>query len=128
MESTQQQYKFPTEESLKLFLGEKFGPVSTVEFLGSKCNAVLITFVNLSSVKECIDSLLDSNIMRAYHVGKQKKVEDDIFPSSDFNSGGTMHFETIHDRRLRQNEEREKLCRQVEEQEENENGSDKAST
>jgi DnaJ family protein C protein 17 len=119
---------FPTEESLKLFLGEKFGPVSTVEFLGSKGNAALITFVNFSSVKECIDSLLDSSVMRAYHVGKQTKVEDDILPPSDFSAGGTTHFETIHNRRLRQNEEREKLRRQMEELEEDENGLDKAST
>lgn len=120
---------FLTEESLKLFLGEKFGPVSTVEFLGSKGNAALITFVNLSSVQECINSLLYSNDMRAYHVGKYKKVvEDDILPPSDLKLGETTHFETIHDRRLRQNEEREKMRRQMEEQEEDANGLDKAST
>lgn len=106
---------FSTQEALKLYLAERFGPVSAVEFIGSKGNAALISFVNTSSVNECINSLLQSDDMRAYHVGRHTTAADNAISAMHAN----LDLETLNDRRLRQNAERERLRRHLEEEERN---------
>jgi len=106
---------FRSEQSLKQFLSIKFGAVSKVEFVGSKNNAALVTFNETKSVEKCINSLSQSKEMRAYHV-EDLNVGGGISPS-DFVIGSFVTqppaVESLHDRRLRQNEERERLCRNI---------------
>jgi len=122
---------FRSEALLKHFLSTKFGAVSRVEFVGSKNNAALVTFNETKSVEKCINSLTQSKEMRAYRI-EDLNVGGCISPS-DFIIGSFVTqppaVESFHDRRLRQNEEREKLCRNLGEEEVNdlESGGNSAS-
>ena len=106
-------FLFSTEEALKTYVAERFGPVSAVELIGSKGNAALISFVNTSSVNDCINSLLHSDSMRAYHVVRNTKAAGKALPAMHVH----LDYETLNDRRLRQNAERERLRRHLEEEE-----------
>jgi len=86
---------------------------SAVELIGSKGNAALISFVNTSSVNDCINSLLHSDSMRAYHVVRNIAAAGKALPAMHVH----LDYETLNDRRLRQNAERERLRRHLEEEE-----------
>lgn len=108
-----------TKQSLTSTMKD-FGEVEEVEMLGSKGNTALITFVNSSSCKPCVDAYRTSDVMRATLVGR-RKVDDasgqydgdmaDVGPSSTKRSQGD---ENLEERNLRQAAERERLMRQME--------------
>ena len=109
-----------SEHSIASLLS-KFGHVEAVEFLGSKGNNALVTFSNPLSCRPCVEHYATSDEMRAKFVGKRKDREEeevdaresvDVSPKSSARDG-----ESLNDRRLRQAAEREKLLRQMEEEE-----------
>lgn len=60
-----------TIQSLTQLLKD-FGEVEEVELLGSKGNSALVTFVDSSSCKPCVDAYRTSDTMRATFVGGRK--------------------------------------------------------
>lgn len=113
----------PSEDSLLKLLSEAFGSIECIELLGKKGNQALVTFVDHSSCKPCVDFYTTSPIMRAKYVGKRKEEEDEREehdyhaqnnPCSDASRGPVN--ETLEDRRVRQAAEREQLLRQLEEE------------
>jgi curved DNA-binding protein CbpA len=63
--SRQRMETSPSEESLAKLLGDDFGRVSLVEFLGTKGNAALVTFARARSVALCVRAYQSSSVMRA---------------------------------------------------------------
>lgn len=119
----------PSEESLAKLLSERFGSIDAVEFIGTKGNQALVTFSDPSSCKPCVEFYATSPLMRAKYVGKRREEEEEMLerrravqehPSSE-GASTTVHrgpaHESLEDRRLRQAVERERLARQLEEEE-----------
>lgn len=98
----------------------KFGHVEAVEFLGSKGNVAHVTFSDPLSCRPCVDHFATSETMRAKFVGKRKEREEEQaearesadLPSQNAGRDG----ESLNDRRVRQAAERERLLRQMEEE------------
>ena len=55
----------PSEDSIAREFGEKFGPVESVEMIGHKGNAALVTFRHASTCRPCVEFYQTSNEMRA---------------------------------------------------------------
>ena len=118
----------PSEDSLAKLLSEQFGTVEHVELLGKKGNQALVTFTDQSSCRPCVESYANSPLMRAKYVGKRKEEEESAnhddqeeeLAASDKGRNGSA-TESLEERRMRQAEERERLLRELEE---NENGQD----
>lgn len=110
-----------TKQSLTSIM-QDFGGVEEVEMLGSKGNAALITFVSVSSCKQCVDAYRTSDIMRATFVGR-RKVDDSVRGETeeDVPLRNSQNKENLEERNLRQAAERERLMRQMEMEE---NGGD----
>eukprot|EP00584_Thalassiosira_punctigera_P010061 CAMPEP_0172544290 /NCGR_PEP_ID=MMETSP1067-20121228/14478_1 /TAXON_ID=265564 ORGANISM="Thalassiosira punctigera, Strain Tpunct2005C2" /NCGR_SAMPLE_ID=MMETSP1067 /ASSEMBLY_ACC=CAM_ASM_000444 /LENGTH=364 /DNA_ID=CAMNT_0013330823 /DNA_START=1 /DNA_END=1095 /DNA_ORIENTATION=+ len=92
-----------------------FGEVEAVEMLGSKGNAALITFANVSSCKPCVEAYRNSETMRATFVGRRKM--DDATSGDNFGEYDNVPAtsrETQEERSLRRAAERERLMRQME--------------
>lgn len=103
-----------TKQSLISIMSD-FGKVEEVELLGSKGNAALITFVDESSCKPCVDAYRTSETMRATHMGRRKVDDtrhDDDAPMEDTCSRPSN--EDPNERNLRRAAERERLMRQME--------------
>lgn len=108
-----------TKQSLTSIMND-FGEVEEVEMLGGKGNAALITFVNASSCKPCVDAYRTSETMRATFVGRRKiddtmqggGTDDHVGPQSS--TMGSQDTENLQERNLRQAAERERLMRQME--------------
>ena len=110
--------KSPSEHSLAEIL-EKFGTIEGVELIGGKGNAALITFSNPTSCKQCVDFYRFSEEMRASYVGKRKEDQDEVdeheeVPTVTLNRDG----ENLRERQARQLAEREKILREMEENDE----------
>ena len=115
-----------TKDSIvTLFTQQQFGDVESIEFVGSKGNQALITFVDASSVQPCVEFYATSNEMRAKYVGtrkeqQQQRMEEEIEIETKENdiSSSSRQEESLQERRLRQQAEREALLRQMQEEEE----------
>ena len=115
----------PSEDSLVVLLSKPFGPVESVELLGRKGNQALVTFNDQSSCKPCVDHYATSTVMRAKYVGRRKEEEEEraehqAQKQADHRSSqhtDTDMNESLEDRRMRQAVERDRLLRQLEEDE-----------
>jgi DnaJ family protein C protein 17 len=106
----------PSEDSIASLFQEKFGTVEHVEFLGSKGNQALVTFADAASCRPCVDFYLNSAEMRAKFVGSRKEREEQeevLAPKTERRRGET---ESLQERRLRQQGEREELLREMEQE------------
>jgi len=122
----------PSEDSLVKLLSERFGPIESVELLGRKGNQALVTFVDQSSCKPCVEFYATSSVMRAKFVGRRKE-EEEVREEQEYHqvqqqpADDNVHrgpvSESLEDRRMRQAVERERLLRQLEEEEEEGNDS-----
>jgi curved DNA-binding protein CbpA len=111
----------PSEHSLAQLMSNKFGPVESVEILGSKGNSALITFQNASSCRPCVDAYEISEEMRATFVGKRKEQYEEELLKRHSNDSPQMVASTkvqdrerLQERVHRQAEERERLAREME--------------
>ena len=102
-----------TIQSLTQLLKD-FGEVEEVELLGSKGNSALVTFVDASSCKPCVDAYRTSDTMRATFVGR-RKVDDTL------KGGHTEEVESMPSSSTKRSRsdteraaERERLMRQME--------------
>mmetsp|Transcript_12561 Transcript_12561/g.20926 ORF Transcript_12561/g.20926 Transcript_12561/m.20926 type:complete len:376 (+) Transcript_12561:28-1155(+) len=108
----------PSEHSLAELLSSKFGKVVQVEMLGKEGNKALVTFESASSCQPCVDFYATHKEMRATFVEKkddepeEEEVEE---PVSSTTQGRDR--ENVEDRRRRQAAEREKLMREMEQEE-----------
>ncbi len=113
----------PSEDSLAKLMSEQFGSVEHVELLGKKGNQAVVTFMNQSSCRPCVDFYADSKYMRAKFVGKRKEEEESANHDDQEEQLATdkVHQESVtesmEERRMRQAEERERLLRELEEDE-----------
>ncbi|GAX29173.1 DnaJ homolog subfamily C member 17 [Fistulifera solaris] len=96
----------PTEHSIAELM-RQFGSVETVEFLGSKGNAALVTFTKPDSCRPCVDMYAESEEMRASYVGKRK--EDDREETASL-----PKEKVAKDWKIQRAVEREKLLREME--------------
>jgi curved DNA-binding protein CbpA len=110
----------PSEHSLAQLLSQKFGPVESVEIIGSKGSSALITFENASSCRPCVDAYATSEEMRASFVGKRKQQYEEAMsrreeqlPSPRIQSN-VNDEEGLKERKHRQAMERERMARQME--------------
>lgn len=110
----------PSEHSLAHLLSQKFGPVESVEIVGSKGNSALITFERASSCSLCVDAYALSDEMRASFVGKRKQqYEEEMekrreqLPTPRILSS-VNDEEGLEERKHRQAMERERTIRQME--------------
>lgn len=117
----------PSEHSIANLLS-RFGQIENVEMIGSKGNSALVTFVEASSCRPCVEAYSESDEMRATYVGKRSK-ENLSFHGGDSDQQGVgervstrRDAENLEDRKLRQAEERERLRRQMEEAENDDAG------
>jgi DnaJ family protein C protein 17 len=113
----------PSDHSIAALFSNQFGPVQSVELLGTKGNQALVTFVNASSCRPCVDEYATSKEMRAKFVGKRKDREEAIQEEKEeaarrSSSSSSKRNESVQDRHLRQAAEREALLRQMEQEEE----------
>jgi DnaJ family protein C protein 17 len=110
----------PSEDSLVVLLSKPFGSVESVELLGRKGNQALVTFNDQSSCKPCVDYYATSTVMRAKYVGRRKEEEEERAEQQVDHRSSQQHADTdmnesLEDRRMRQAIERERLLRQLEE-------------
>lgn len=114
----------PSEDSIASSFQENFGKVEHVEFLGSKGNQALVTFAHAKSCKPCVGFYLNSKEMRAKFVGSRKEREEQEPYEMEGNeqtarsatSSSFRENETLEQRSLRQQGEREALLRQMEQE------------
>jgi DnaJ family protein C protein 17 len=109
----------PSEHSLATTLST-FGSVESVEMIGSKGNAALVTFTDSNSVTPCVDAYKDSEEMRAAYVGKRKEREEEREANADvpppIRTERARDGENVNDWKLRQAAARERLSRELEEE------------
>jgi DnaJ family protein C protein 17 len=109
----------PSEHSLAKQLSE-FGAVESVEMIGSKGNAALVTFTDAASVAPCVTAYQDSEEMRATFVGKRKEREEEREANADvpppIRTERGRDGENVQDWKLRKAAERERLLRELEEE------------
>lgn len=106
-----------TPQMISELLSSSFGQVDSVELIGKKGNAALVTFVNENSCKLCVDAYLNSDKLRATYVGRRDDEDDDDSDNYAMD-GSTLNRErdreSVEERKLRQEAEREKILRQME--------------
>jgi DnaJ family protein C protein 17 len=118
-----------SEHSLAQQLSQTYGlgDVKSVEFTGTKGNGALVTFASSISAQKCVELLKDSNEMRAFYVGSKKRDEQrkEVYNTGDgegvnmnTDEGGGNVKETLQERQQRQAMERDRLRRQMADDEE----------
>jgi len=120
----------PSEDSLARQLAQQFGPVQAVQMIGSKGNLALVTFVHDDdgSCDRCVEAYSDSEIWRATRVGGGESRQQQPPPKTKADDKAppphqpdlhhpTRDRENVDDWKLRQAAERERLLRQMEEEE-----------
>jgi hypothetical protein len=110
----------PSEHSLASTLSA-YGSVERVEMIGSKGNAALVTFADSNSVTPCVNAYKDSEEMRAAYVGKRKEREEEREANLDVaalpdRTERARDGENVEDWKLRQAAARERLSRELEEE------------
>lgn len=109
----------PSEHSLAQLLS-KYGPVESVEILGSKGNGALVTFEKASSCRPCVDAYETSDEMRATFVGKKRQeYEEEMYQREEEKApiasiSKRQDTEGLEERKHRQAAERERLAREME--------------
>jgi DnaJ family protein C protein 17 len=98
----------PTEHSIEELM-QQFGSVESVEFLGSKGNAALVTFTDPNSCRPCVHMYAESEEMRASYVGKRKEGEIDMEEKAML-----PKEKLAKDWKIQRAAEREKLLREME--------------
>ena len=112
----------PTEHSIADWM-QPFGSVESVEFLGAKGNAALVTFTDPASCRPCVDRYADSEEMRASYVGKRKEMEESNHNNSrqkeeENDDSSLLPNKTVtKDWKIQRAAEREKVLREMELQE-----------
>lgn len=104
----------PSEHSIAELLSSQFGNVLKVEMIGSKGNQALVTFESASSCQPCVEFYATNQEMRATLVGDQEGEPDEEPPPV---RTGLHKDETVEEQRLRQADERERLMREMEAEE-----------
>lgn len=108
----------PSEHSLAQLLSKQFGPVESVEIVGSKGNSALITFENPSSCRPCVDAYATSEEMRASFVGKRKQQYEEEMSKYQEELPTPLRCvndqEGLEERKHRQTTERERMMREME--------------
>ena len=104
----------------------RFGVVKEVEMIGTKGNSALVTFVDPSSCQPCVDHFKTSSEMRATAVGSTHQFgagsSSQLSPSAPTSlRTPTRDNESLREREARQIAERERLAKEMME-EENESG------
>ena len=117
-----------SDDMIAKLLSDQFGAVEDVELIGKKGNAALVTFANSKSCKPCVDHYSKSDQLRATYVGKRRDEEEDESDDNDIVMDSLKRErdrESVEERRLRQEAERERILRQMEtgEYDENDNKS-----
>ena len=109
-----------SDHMIAKLLSSQFGEVEHVELIGRKGNAALVTFSNSRSCKPCVDAYLRSDEMRATYIGKRKddedRMNDDIDGIFHNSTSRERDRESVEERKLRQEAEREKMLRQMEDE------------
>jgi len=100
---------------------KQFGDIQQVEFIGSKGNAAIVTFASRESCKPCVYAFKNSEEMRASYVGKRKEQEEDAAYADDdsaldirLQASTSRDTENVSDWKLRRASERERLIREME--------------
>jgi len=101
-----------SESSIRKLLQERFGNVESVEFIGSKGNAALITFSSIYSCNSCVDAFKYSDEMRATQVSKDQNCESGFKLNTD-GLFSERDIESVEQRKLRQAAEREAMLRDM---------------
>lgn len=114
----------PSEDSIASLLSQ-FGTVEQVELLGKKGNQALVTFQDAASCQPCVQAYANSKEMRAKFVGSRKNREEEEEEEDENEQmpetlssripSGSRHMESLDGRRIRQAEERERLLRELQE-------------
>jgi hypothetical protein len=103
---------------LAQLLSKQFGPVETVEIVGSKGNSALITFEDPSSCRPCVDAYATSEEMRASLVGKRKQQYEEEMSRHQEQlptlPSRVNDQEALEERKHRQATERERMMREME--------------
>ena len=112
-----------SEHMIADLLSKQFGPVENVELIGRKGNAALVTFLDPSSCQPCVQHYANSDRLRATYVGQRKKdhARDSDDDGDDYDPNDIQTSikrerdrESLDERKLRQEAEREKILRQME--------------
>ena len=122
-----------SDDMIAKLLSDQFGAVENVELIGRKGNAALVTFANSKSCKPCVDHYSNSDKLRASYVGRRKDEYDDGNESDNddivLNSlRRERDRESVEERKLRQEAERERILRQMESGEYDESFNENQST
>jgi DnaJ homolog subfamily C member 17 len=111
----------PSEHSLAQDLANRFGAVESVDMLGNKGNAALVTFTSPGSVTSCVQAFLTSESMRATYVGRRKDREEEADTKRELEamrettmSTRSRDAEDINDWKIRSAAERERILREME--------------
>jgi len=107
----------PSEDSIAKQLSQQFGSVELVQMIGSKGNVALVTFVEESSCDKCVQAYETSEVWRASYVSKSKReqqeaAEHNPLPEKKQSRDG----ENVDDWKLRQAAERERLMREMQDE------------
>lgn len=106
-----------SEDTLAKLLSTKFGGVESVQLIGSKGNAALITFALSTSCEPCVKYYLESDEMRASFLDqtRQRQVHEkhQVDTAIDGKSNKNTSNESIDDRRIRQASERANLLQKM---------------
>ena len=110
----------PSEHSIAELMAQ-FGDVERVEMLGSKGNAVLVTFASHESCRPCVKFYAESDEMRASFVGrkleKEQAGEQERAEAKVRSRREGRDREDVGDWKLRRAAERERILREMERQE-----------
>ena len=102
----------PSEDSMAQQLTKLFGTVESVQLIGSKGNAALVTFQNESSCDRCVQAYATSEIWRASHVNADKQHQQQR--NQNVAAQPVAHDrENVQDWKVRQAAERERLMQQL---------------
>ncbi len=113
-----------SDHMIAKLLSDQFGAVENVELIGRKGNAALVTFANSKSCKPCVDHYSKSDKLRATYVGKRKDEDESDDDDDDIVMDSLKRErdrESVEERKLRQEAERERILRQMESGEYDEN-------
>ena len=101
----------PSEDSMAQQLTKLFGTVESVQWIGSKGNAALVTFQNESSCDRCVQAYATSEVWRASHVNPNKQQQQNKVAAQPVLVARDR--ENVQEWKVRQAAERERLLQQL---------------